>query len=114
MADQILNAVIQLEAQIEQQLQSEHDRADAWLEGVRQEQQERLNLTRQEVSVKLAQCLADAAKQADEQAEIRLQREMDYCRRLEGFSDLELSEVLHRQLVKILPRQVDDHQNGKS
>jgi vacuolar-type H+-ATPase subunit H len=114
MADQILNAIIQLEAQIEQQLRIEQTKADAWLERVRCEQVTVLSQVRKELVEKNQQLLRQAEQQADRQATVLLEHEMKYCRRLEEIPDQTLLEVLRRQLVKILPRQVDDHQNGKN
>lgn len=112
MADEILNAIIQLENQIEQQLQAEQVRAAAWLAEVRREQEAEIDQVRQELQETSQQRLAEAEQKAERQAEDVLQHEMEYCRRLEEFSDQELLEVLRRQLVRLLPRRVDDHQNG--
>jgi len=114
MADQILNAIIQLEAQIEQQLRLEQTKAVAWLEGVRCEQVTVFSQVRNELVEQKQQLLREAEQQADRQAAALLEHEMKYCHRLEEISDQRLLEVLRRQLVKILPRQVDDHQDGKN
>ncbi len=114
MADQILDAIIQLENQIEQQLQTEEAKAETWLAGVRREQETAFERVQQELREENQHSIEQAASQAELQAETRLKNEMEYCRRLEEISQYELLEVLRRQLVKILPRQVDDHQNGQS
>jgi len=114
MADVLLNAIIQLENRIQQQLQMERTRADQWLAGVRNEQQQRLSLARQGYAEAEQRALDQARAQGERQADELLAREMEYCTRLEEISDEVLLEVIDRQLADILPEQVDDHQNGKS
>jgi vacuolar-type H+-ATPase subunit H len=114
MADQILNAVIQLENQLERQLQYEQDRADAWLTNVRHELEREVSQGQAKLAAKHQRVIAKSKKRSERQAEQLLAREMAYCKRLEEISEETLLEVLRRQLVKILPRQVDDHQDGQN
>ncbi len=114
MADELLNAVIQLETQIQQQLENERSRAANWLAGVRGELEEQNNRAAEERETAYQQALQDAERQAAEQQNRLLADEMDYCRSLEEIDDETLLEVLQRELVKLLPEPSDDHQNGES
>ena len=114
MADQILDAIIQLESQIDQQLQTEQKRADDWLAGVRRELELEAERCRQERLERNRQLLETAKELAEQKIAVILAAETDYCRRLEGLSEQSLLEVLERQLIRILPRQTDDHQNGQN
>lgn len=99
MADQLLNAVIRLENQIQRQLQQETIRAEAWLAGVRAELQRRLEQAEQEFAAQHDQALKKARENAAEVADALVADEMFCCSRLEELSDADLLEVLERQLV---------------
>jgi len=114
MADQILNAIIQLESQIEQQLQEEQRRADACLERLRCELEADASQLREQIRKTNQRLLAEAESAAENDYDDILDAEKAYCHRLEGLSEEALEEVLRRQLTKLLPRPVDDHQNGES
>ncbi len=113
-ADELLSAVIRLENRIQQQLQQEQARADTWLAGVRAEQEEHASQIRQELADEDERILAAAGQQDEQEAEALVACEKQYCRRLEQISDQVLLEVLRRQLLRILPGQVDDHQDVQS
>ena len=114
MADELLNAVIQLESQIQQQLDSERSRAASWLAGVRDELEKQDRRAAEERETGYQQALQDAKRQAEEQQNRLLAVELDYCRNLNEINDETLLEVLTRTLVKLLPEPSDDHQNGES
>ena len=99
MADRLLDAVIRLENQIQQQLQQEQARADAWLAGVRAEQQDELQQVEQQLAVESDQLMAAARQQAKERAATLVAAEIQYCSRLEELSDEILLQVLNWQLV---------------
>lgn len=114
MADQILNVVIQLENQIEQQLQLERQRADAWLNQVVHELDIADEQERRRIEADGKRFLEEAEREIEARCTELLNSEKEYRRRLEGLDDQVLLEVLNRQLKRILPRPVDDHQNGES
>ncbi|HEY5674454.1 MAG TPA: hypothetical protein VIR78_12160 [Malonomonas sp.] len=99
MADRLLDAVIRLENQIQQQLQQEQARADAWLAGVRAEQQTELQQVEQQQAAENDRLMAAARQQASDRAAELVAAEMQYCTRLEELSDETLLQVLNRQLV---------------
>ncbi len=104
MSDQLLDAVIRLENQIQQQLQLEQERAEGWLDKVRQEQQHLLVQAEEQTGLEREKDLAEARQRAEQQAAALIAAEMEYCSRLEEFSDQELVEVLRHQLVsRLLP-----------
>lgn len=114
MADELLNAVIQLEAEIQQQLEIERSRAAAWLAGVRAELEERQKRAAEKRETVSRQALEEARKRAEEQQAALIAEEMHYCRSLEEIADETLAEVLRRELGKVLPGQSDDHRDGES
>ncbi|WP_303720528.1 hypothetical protein [Malonomonas rubra] len=114
MADQILNAIIQLENRIEQQLRLEQEKATAWLAGVRGELEANAKRDRQWIADRKRQLMREAEQQIDSSCTRLLDAEMSYCRRLKELSEETLLEVLRRQLERIIPRPVDDHQDGKN
>jgi len=113
-ADHILNAIIGLENEIEQQLQQEQRKADAWLDAVRQELVRDAETFRQDLQQQTAQLLERAAEQTKQKTGERVDIEIAYCHRLEDLTDQQLLEVVRRQLTRILPGHVDDHQNGQN
>ena len=114
MGDELLNAIIQLENRIQQQLQDEQARADRWLAVVVDEQQLRISQTRKKLQAAEQRAVEQARSRAEKQAATMLQNEMEYCSRLEEINRDVLVEVLGRRLADILPGQSDDHQNGQS
>jgi vacuolar-type H+-ATPase subunit H len=114
MSDELLNAVIRLENQIQQQLQQEQARADTWLAGVRNEQEECGRRALQELEQENAQILAADGQSAEHEAGRLVEIEECYSRRLEKISDQVLSEVLGRQLTRLLPGAIDDHKDVQS
>ncbi len=114
MADELLNAVVRLEAEIQQQLEAEQGRADAWLAGVRKELTEEYQQIAEQDETAGQQARAAAETEAKELAAALVDDEMRSCRSLEDIDDETLVEVLRRELVKVLPEQSDDHQDGES
>ena len=114
MADELLSAVIRLENEIQQQLQQEQAQADTWLARVRAEQDGRISRALEELTAEDEQALAAAKQSAKQEAEALITDEKRSCNHLEAISDRELLDVLRRQIVKILPRQIDDHQDVES
>ena len=114
MADKLLNDVIQLENRIQEQLRDEQCRADAWLERVRTEQGELARRAGRQLAEQNRQVLAGAKRRAEQQAAQLEAREQECCRRLERLDDELLKEVLRRQVNRILPGRVDDHQDVQS
>ena len=114
MADQILNAIIQLENRIEQQLREEQEKASVWLAGVRCDLEAEAKREQQRITDRKQQLLQEAEQQIKRNCVCLLEAEKAYCRRLEELSDETLLEVLRRQLERIIPRPVDDHQNGEN
>jgi hypothetical protein len=113
MGDELLNAILQLENRIQQQSLREQQRADRWLAGVRAEQQLRLEQARREFAAAEGQALEQGRRQGEERAAQLLAAEREYCARLEDLSEAALQALLDRQLSKILPGHVDDHQDGE-
>lgn len=105
MADELLSSIIRLENEIQDQLQSEQARAEAWLEQVRVEEHERLLEVTRRQEEEDARALEEARKQAKIDAEDIKNRENKRCHCLESFEDSELLEVLKRHLLKVLPGQ---------
>lgn len=99
MADRLLDAVIQLENQIQQQLQQEQARAEIWLAGVRAEQAAELQQVEQQLAAEHERLMAAAVQQARSQAETLVAAERQYVQRLAALSDDILLQVLERQLV---------------
>lgn len=104
MADRLLEAVIQLENQIQQQLQHEQTMATVWLEQVRAEQDAELQRADRDLAAENELAITAARQCAEAEADALIAHEIDYCTRLEEISDEILLEVLRRQLV---PRLVD-------
>ena len=113
MADELLNAVIRLEAQIQQQVESEQQRADRWLAQVRQELEKNQQEAQQKRDTAYAQALEEAKKRAEEQGQRLLAEQRQYRRALEEIADDRLLEVLRPELSKLLPESGDDHQDGQ-
>lgn len=114
MADELLSHIIRLESEIQDQLQHEQDRAEAWLEQVREEEGKRLARVCADQEIAKNKALADARRQADRDAFEIEERERLRCQCLETLGDDELEKVLKRHLIKVLPRRNDDHQNVQS
>ena len=114
MADELLSAVIRLENQIQQQLRQEQLRADTWLAGVRKDLEEETRQVLQELATENEQ-IQTATEQRSKLVAAKLEsEEKHYGNKLEKISDQVLLEVLGRQLMRLLPGQIDDHQNVKS
>ena len=111
MADELLNAVIRLENQIQHHLQQEQARADAWLAGVRAEQEALETQARQDLAAENERLLAEATEDTKQRSAALVSGETLYCKRLEKIGDQELLEVLRQQLHRILPERADDHQD---
>lgn len=111
MADELLSAVIRLENEIEDQLQQEQDRADAWLARVRTEQENTDRHNLQKLTDENGQIEAAAEQRANEAVVALESSEKNYCNELEQMSDQILLEILRRQLARLLPGQNDDHQD---
>lgn len=103
MADELLSSIIQVENEIQEQLQVEQARADAWLERVRTEEQKKMSSINQEQNQADSIALKEAQTRAAEEATAIVSQEVERCQQLESFDDKELEEVLRRHLVKILP-----------
>lgn len=112
MSDQILQAVILLETEIEQQLQQEQQKADAWLAVARQGVLQEFAQSRAELAEKKRRELQQAERQLELQAEMLLQEEQKYARRLKDLDEQRLLEMLRRHIRSILPGQSNDHQDG--
>ncbi|PLX91970.1 MAG: hypothetical protein C0619_06765 [Desulfuromonas sp.] len=103
MADELLSDIIGLENEIQQQLKSEQDRADSWLERVTVEQKLRLSCFRQKMEQVDHETAEKTKQQAEsEAAEIERQGAV-YSLNLEALEENELLEVLNRHIGKILP-----------
>ena len=111
MADEVLSAVIRLEKQIQTELQQEQARADDWLAKVRAEQTELASQVEAQLAAEESRELAALRENAEQQAEALIEAERGYCRRLADLGDATLLQLLNRQLSKILPGEVDDHQD---
>lgn len=105
MADELLSSIIRLESEIQDQLQTEQARAEAWLEQVRDEEHERLLEVTRRQEEEDARALEEAKKQAHIDSEKIENRENKRCHCLESMDDSELLEVLKRHLLKVLPGQ---------
>lgn len=103
MADELLSSIIRLENEIQEQLQLEQSRADAWLERVRTEEQTNVSRINQEQEEAARIALKEAQKLAEEEATAIERQEAERCQRLASLEDKELMEVLKRHLVGILP-----------
>ncbi len=114
MTDHLLSAVIRLENRIQQQLQQEQARADAWLVMVRAELEQQTHATLQALADEDDQNRASAALSAQQAAAALEAQEKYYCAQLEKLSDQTVAEILRRQLVKLLPGQTDDHRDVQS
>ncbi|MDT8422150.1 MAG: hypothetical protein RQ724_00105 [Desulfuromonadales bacterium] len=111
MTDELLNSVIQLEKHIQQQLQAEQKKAEAWLEGVRAEQEKMLAQAEEELIREEEKVLLTAQKKSAQVAKTLVERESRYCRSLEKIDQRTVLTILRRQLQKILPGYADDHQD---
>ncbi len=114
MADELLNAVVRLEAEIQQQLEQEQARAAAWLAGVRKELAEENAQAVEKDGAAARHALQAAEDEAKQLASALVAAEMRYCQSLEEIDDEMLLEVLGQELLKVLPEQRDDHQDGES
>lgn len=114
MTDELLSSIIRLENEILEQLQIEQARADAWLERVRSEEQQRIsNFDKEETEAEHI-ALEEARARADEEASAIESREAERCQRIESLDEKELVEVLRRHLIKVLPGRIDDCQDVQS
>jgi hypothetical protein len=113
MADELLNAIIQLEGDIQQQLEMERRRAEAWLDSQLAELEETRARALAEQEMADQDTLRAAERRADERVAQLQAATREYCLQLEKTADEQLRNVLREKLPQVLPEGDDDHRNGQ-
>ena len=99
----ILKGVIEVEEEIKQRISAQQEKAEKWLEQVRQEAEEEVLSKEHDLKENLKKTADNAQARARAEAEEIIRKAQAYADRLKNISDDTLKKIISEHLPRILP-----------
>ena len=99
----ILKGVIEVEEEIKQRISAQQEKAEKWLEQVRQEAEEEVLSKEHDLKENLKKTADSAQARARAEAEEIIRKAQAYADRLKNISDDTLKKIISEHLPRILP-----------